>query len=126
MASENGDSMHILITGAAGMIGRKLTARLVSDGALNHRPIDKLTLLDVTAPAKPENFSGAVEAQAGDIADPSAVGKLVATRPDVIFHLAAVVSAEAELDFDKGTRINLDGTRLLLDAVRTIGDGYCP
>jgi nucleoside-diphosphate-sugar epimerase len=118
--------MHILITGAAGMIGRKLTARLVSDGALNHRPIDKLTLLDVTAPAKPEKFSGAVEAQAGDIADPSAVRKLVATRPDVIFHLAAVVSAEAELDFDKGIRINLDGSRVLLDAVRTIGDGYCP
>jgi nucleoside-diphosphate-sugar epimerase len=118
--------MHILITGAAGMIGRKLTARLVSDGALNHRPIDKLTLLDVTAPAKPEKFSGAVEAQAGDIADPSAVRKLVATRPDVIFHLAAVVSAEAELDFNKGIRINLDGSRLLLDAVRAIGDGYCP
>ena len=118
--------MHILITGAAGMIGRKLTARLVAGGALNERSIDKLTLLDVVAAAKPEKFRGAVESVAGDIADPAALRRLVAARPDVIFHLAAVVSAEAELDFDKGMRINLDGSRALLDAVRTVGDGYCP
>jgi nucleoside-diphosphate-sugar epimerase len=118
--------MHILITGAAGMIGRKLTARLVADGALNERPIDRLTLLDVVAPAKPEAFRGAVESVAGDIADPPALRQLVAARPDLIFHLAAVVSAEAELDFDKGMRINLDGSRALLDAVRAVGDGYCP
>src|SRR5215469_12948010 len=116
--------MHIFITGAAGMIGRKLTARLVADAALNNRPIEKLTLLDVTVPAKPEKFAGAVETVAGDIADPGALPKLVATRPDVIFHLAAVVSAEAELDFEKGMRINLDGSRTLLEAVRTVGDGY--
>jgi nucleoside-diphosphate-sugar epimerase len=113
--------MHIFITGAAGMIGRKLTARLVADGALNDRPIEKLTLLDVAAPAKPEKFSGAVEAVAGDIADPAALRTLVAVRPDVIFHLAAVVSAEAELDFEKGMRINLDGSRALLEAVRAVG-----
>ena len=52
--------------------------------------------------------------------------KLVADRPDVIFHLAAIVSGEAELDFDKGYRINLDGTRMLLDAVRLAGGGYKP
>ncbi len=118
--------MHVLITGAAGMIGRKLTARLVSDGALSGRPIDKLTLFDVTAAAKPERFSGAVETVAGDISEPAGLRKLVASRPDVIFHLAAVVSAEAELDFDKGMRINLDGSRALLDAVHGIGDGYHP
>src|SRR5499427_5839045 len=118
--------MHIFITGAAGMIGRKLTARLVADAALNNRPIEKLTLLDVTVPAKPEKFAGAVETVAGDIADPGALPKLVATRPDVIFHLAAVVSAEAELDFDKGMRINLDGSRALVEAVRVVGDGYRP
>lgn len=118
--------MHIFITGAAGMIGRKLTARLVNDGALNGAPIEKLTLLDVTAPTKPEIFSGAIETVAGDIAEPAGLRKLVASRPDVIFHLAAVVSAEAELDFDKGIRINLDGTRALLDAVRGVGDGYRP
>jgi nucleoside-diphosphate-sugar epimerase len=98
----------------------------VADGALNERPIDRLTLLDVVAPAKPEAFRGAVESVAGDIADPPALRQLVAARPDLIFHLAAVVSAEAELDFDKGMRINLDGSRALLDAVRAVGDGYCP
>ena len=45
--------MHILITGAAGMIGRKLTERLVVDGALNGKPIDKLTLMDIVAPPRP-------------------------------------------------------------------------
>ena len=50
--------MHILVTGAAGMIGRKLTARLVKDGALNNRPIDRLTLTDIVAPEKPPGFSG--------------------------------------------------------------------
>jgi len=118
--------MHIFITGAAGMIGRKLTARLVADGALNNRPIEKLTLLDVMAPAKPEKFSGAAETVAADIADPAALHRLIAARPDVIFHLAAVVSAEAEIDFDKGMRINLDGSRALLDAIRAVGDNYRP
>jgi D-erythronate 2-dehydrogenase len=118
--------MHIFITGAAGMIGRKLTARLVSDGALNGRPIDKLTLLDVTAPPRPEKFAGAVECVAADIADPGALRAVTVTRPEVIFHLAAVVSAEAELDFEKGMRINLDGSRALFDAVRSVGEGYRP
>jgi nucleoside-diphosphate-sugar epimerase len=118
--------MHVFITGAAGMIGRKLTTRLIADGALNNRPIEKLTLLDVVAPVKPEKFSDTIEAVAADIADPAALRRLIAGRPDVIFHLAAVVSAEAETDFDKGMRINLDGSRALLDAVRTVGNGYRP
>jgi nucleoside-diphosphate-sugar epimerase len=118
--------MHILITGADGMIGRKLTARLVRDGALNNRPIDKLTLIDVQAPAKPDKFGGAVETIAADISAPGTFTPPIKSRPDVIFHLAAVVSAEAELDFEKGTRINLDASRALLEAVRAVGDGYHP
>jgi D-erythronate 2-dehydrogenase len=118
--------MHILITGAAGMIGRKLTARLVNDGALNGKPLEKLTLIDVSAPPKLEKFSGKVETTATDIADPAAVAAAIAGRPDVIFHLAGVVSGEAELDFEKGIRVNLDGSRRLLDAIRTAGDGYRP
>jgi nucleoside-diphosphate-sugar epimerase len=117
--------MHILITGAAGMIGRKLTARLVGDGALHGRPIDRLTLIDVGAPLRPENFSAPVTSVAADIADPAAAAAAIAGRPDVIFHLAAVVSGEAELDFDKGMHVNLEGSRALLDAVRTTG-GYRP
>jgi nucleoside-diphosphate-sugar epimerase len=118
--------MHILMTGAAGMIGRKLTARLVKDGALNGKPIEKLTLIDVHAPDRPDRFNGAVEAIAADVADPAAMTAAVRKRPDVIFHLAAVVSAEAELDFEKGTRINLDGARALMEAIRTVGNGYRP
>jgi len=118
--------MHILITGAAGMIGRKLVARLVNDGGLNGKPIDKLTLIDITAPPQPQKFSGEVETTAADIADPAAVHSVIAGRPDVIFHLAGVVSGEAELDFEKGMRVNLDGSRGLLEAIRTVGDGYRP
>jgi D-erythronate 2-dehydrogenase len=118
--------MHILITGAAGMIGRKLVARLVGAGALNGRPIERLTLIDVSVPQKPEKFSGSVVTGAADIADPAAARAAVAGRPDVIFHLAAVVSGEAELDFEKGIHVNLDGSRALIEAIRAVGDGYRP
>jgi D-erythronate 2-dehydrogenase len=118
--------MHILMTGAAGMIGRKLTARLVKDGALNGQPIEKLTLIDVHAPDRPDRFSGAVETIAADVAEPAVMADAVSKRPDIIFHLAAVVSAEAELDFEKGTRINLDGSRALIEAIRTVSNGYRP
>jgi nucleoside-diphosphate-sugar epimerase len=122
--------MHILITGAAGMIGRKLTERLVVDRALVNQPVDKLTLTDVVQPARPAGFSDHVKTRAADLADPGAAAKAVSERPDVIFHLAGVVSGEAELDFDKGYRVNLDGTRALFEAIRKssaeAGDGYRP
>jgi nucleoside-diphosphate-sugar epimerase len=118
--------VHILITGAAGMIGRKLTERLGEDGALAGKPIDKLTLLDVVCPPKPETFTRKVETIAVDLAASGETAKAIAGRPDVVFHLAGVVSGEAELDFDKGYRVNLDGTRALLEAIRAGGDGYRP
>jgi D-erythronate 2-dehydrogenase len=118
--------VHILITGAAGMIGRKLTERLARDGALNGRAIEKLTLLDVEPPAPPAGVKGAVESVAADLAAPGAAAKAVADRPQTIFHLAGVVSGQAELDFDKGYRVNLDGMRALLEAIRATGDGYRP
>jgi nucleoside-diphosphate-sugar epimerase len=118
--------VHILITGAAGMIGRKLTERLSKESALVGKPIDKLTLLDVVSPAKPASFKGKVETAAADLTAPGEAAKTIAGRPDVIFHLAGVVSGEAELDFDKGYRVNLDGTRALLEAIRAVGDGYRP
>lgn len=118
--------MHVLITGAAGMIGRKLTQRLVKEGGLNGQPIDKLTLIDVVAPAKPAGFTGRVDAAAADVSDTKETAKAVAGRPDVIFHLASIVSGEAELEFDKGYSINLIGMLGLLEAIRRTGDGYHP
>jgi nucleoside-diphosphate-sugar epimerase len=117
--------LHILVLGAAGMVGRKLTERLLRDGRLGKTDISRLTLQDVVAPA-PAKAGFPVETITCDFAVPGAAEKLVADRPDVIFHLAAIVSGEAELDFNKGYRINLDGTRMLLDAVRLIGNGYKP
>ena len=113
--------MHVLITGAAGMIGRKLSARLVKDGQLNGQKIDRLTLIDVVAPEKPTGFGGAAELSASDLSSPGAAAKAIAGKPDVIFHLAGVVSGEAETDFDKGYRVNLDGTRALLEEIRAAG-----
>ena len=118
--------MHILITGAAGMVGRKLTERLTADKGLNGKPVDKLTLVDVTAPAAPAGFTGKVDAYAADVSAPETAAKLVKDRPDAIFHLAAVVSGEAETDFEKGYRVNLDTMRYLLEAIRTAGGGYHP
>jgi nucleoside-diphosphate-sugar epimerase len=118
--------MHILITGAAGMIGRKLTERLATDRALGGQPINKLTLIDIVAPSRPVGFSDHVKTRAADLNEPGVAEKAVSERPDMIFHLAGVVSGEAELDFDKGYRVNLDGSRALLEAIRAAGDGYKP
>ena len=118
--------MHVLVTGSAGMIGRKLVARLSKDNKLNGASIDRLTLIDVIAADHPAEFSGNADTFAADLSSPGAAEKAVANRPDVIFHLASVVSGEAEIDFDKGYRANLDGTRALLEAVRRSGGGYRP
>ena len=106
--------MHVAVTGAAGMIGRKLVARLVEDGRLGDAELERLTLMDVVAPDPPPQGT----AFAGDLADPATAQRLVEGRPDVVVHLAAVVSGEAEADFDKGYRVNLDGTRTLLETLR--------
>jgi nucleoside-diphosphate-sugar epimerase len=80
----------------------------------------------VVAPAAPAKSGFPVDTVTCDFAVPGIAEKLVANRPDIIFHLAAIVSGEAELDFDKGYRINLDGTRMLFDAIRLAGEGYKP
>jgi nucleoside-diphosphate-sugar epimerase len=118
--------MHILILGGGGMVGRKLAERLAREGQLDGRTIEKLTLHDVVEPQAPRGAAFKFETLTSDFAQPGEAEKLVASRPDVIFHLAAIVSGEAEADFDKGYRINLDGTRYLFDAIRLTGDGYRP
>lgn len=109
--------MHILILGAAGMLGRKLTAA-ITGGALAY---DKLTLADVVAPPPvPDATSLAV-----NLTEPGAADVLVKDRPNLIFHLAAIVSGEAEADLAKGYAVNLDASRTLLDAIAAL-PGYCP
>jgi D-erythronate 2-dehydrogenase len=116
--------MHVLVTGAAGMIGFKLIGRLAA-GSLNGRAITQLTLTDVVAPARPA-FAGTTEIVVDDLAAPGVATGLVAGRPEFIFHTAGIVSAEAEIDFEKGYRSNLDGMLALLEAIRAVGDGYRP
>jgi nucleoside-diphosphate-sugar epimerase len=110
------------------MVGRKLTEGLLREGALGERAIDKLTLVDIVAPTPPPDAKIAIAARVADLAEPGAAAALVAERPDVIYHLAAVVSGEAEADFDKGYRINLDAPRALLEAIRAENgrSGYKP
>ncbi len=110
--------MHVLIIGAAGMVGRKFTDRLVADGRLGDAAVTRLTLADVAAPAAPQGFGAEVETVKADLSDPGTATRLVSLRPDAIYHLAAIVSGEAETDFEKGYRINLDGTRHLFEAIR--------
>lgn len=113
--------MHILIIGAAGMVGRKLAERLATEGGMGGRAHTRLTLVDVIEPAAPAGYAGVIETLTADLSVPGEAEKLAARRPDVIFHLAAIVSGEAEADFDKGYRINLDGTRFLFEAIRQEG-----
>ena len=116
--------MRVLITGGTGFIGKKLAAALLREGELaldggKARRIERVTLFDAftgeSVPADPR-----LEVATGDIADPAVVGPLAA-EADVVWHLAAIVSANAEADFELGYRVNLDGTRVLLDAMRATG-----
>lgn len=106
--------MQVLVIGAAGMIGRKLVASLAADPDPG---IDGLDLVDVVAPPVPE---GGLPATAGvlDLTDAAAVEAAVARRPGAIVHLSAIVSGEAEADFEKGYAVNFDGTRALFEAIR--------
>lgn len=113
--------MRIAMTGAAGMVGRKLTARLIKDGQLAGKAITALDLHDIVPPEVPAAGSIKVSAHTGDFADEGAAAALIANRPDIVFHLAGIVSGEAEANFDLGYRVNLDGTRSLFDAIRLSG-----
>src|ERR1700761_2821737 len=112
-----GTPLKILVIGAAGMIGRKLMGRLAREGALGGRRIEAAHGVDVVAPA-PLAAPFPIASEACDIAAPYIPPKLVAGRPDVIFLLASIVSGEAEADFEKGYAINLDGTRMIFEAIR--------
>jgi len=113
-------AVRVLVTGAAGMLGRKLVERLAREGALAGEAIEGLILADVVEPQAPPGDIPC-ERYAADVSQRGAEETLLAERPEVIYHLAAVVSGEAESDFDKGYRVNLDGTRNLFEAIRHAG-----
>jgi nucleoside-diphosphate-sugar epimerase len=120
--------MHILIIGAAGMIGRKLVARLAADPVAFGGEVRELTLADAVAPEVPGGLKDVATALRIDLAAPGTAEKVISGRPDLILHLAAIVSGEAEAEFEKGYAVNLDGSRLLFEAIRmeAMREPYCP
>ena len=119
--------MQVLITGGAGLLGMRLAKQILARGVLagpdgRTQSVSRITLLDVVAAAPIDDAR--VASVVGDIADPDCVAAAVTPETASIFHLAAVVSGQAEADFPLGMRINLDATRLLLEAARQ--HGHCP
>lgn len=114
--------MKILVTGSAGMIGRKLVERLVADKMLGGEPIETLTLVDVVASPIPAGAPKDAKSIVADFSEKGVAAALMQERPDVIFHLAAIVSGDAEANFEKGYRINFNGSWALFEAIRQEGE----
>ena len=118
--------MDVTITGGAGFIGKKLAQRLLGanelkapDGSASR--LEKLTLLDVVEPSEDLKNDPRITVLTGDITDTSLLEQAIPKSTDSVFHLAAVVSAGAEDDFDLGMAVNLDATRAILDICRGHG-----
>ena len=118
--------MKILILGGGGMIGQKLIQRLAEVPELSGKEVSYALLADAyIEPKVPAGARFPITSQIADITDPNSCAELLKAKPDLIFHLAAIVSGEAESNFEKGYRVNLDGTRNLFEAIRAIPD-YAP
>jgi nucleoside-diphosphate-sugar epimerase len=119
--------MKILITGGGGMLGQKLIAGLAKVGSLNGKKIESISVVDAYKQSQAlEGFDFKITSKIVDITDRAECDAMIAEKPDVIFHLAAIVSGEAESDFEKGYRVNVDGMRNLFEAIRLISNDYCP
>ena len=119
--------MKIVIIGGAGMVGQKLAHKLAISGKLGNREIAELTLADAfSVPALSTTASFPITSVVADITDPTIAQSLISGKPDVIFHLAAVVSGEAEANFEKGYSVNVEGIKNILEAIRLTGNGYKP
>ncbi|MEX3759497.1 D-erythronate dehydrogenase [Paraburkholderia phenoliruptrix] len=116
--------MKVLITGGAGFLGQRLARELLARGSLKDakgapQALTQLVLLDVV---QANDFGDSrVRTEVGDIAEQSVLERVIDSDTAAIFHLAAIVSGQAEADFDLGMRINLDASRLLLDVCRQRG-----
>ena len=119
--------MNVVITGAAGFLGNRLTDALLARGFLRatdgrDHPIDRITLVDVVDPQHRDGPR--VVRITGDVTDASLLERAIDAKASAIFHLAAIVSGMAEADFDLGMRVNIDASRALLDVCRNTG--RCP
>ena len=117
--------MKVVVTGGAGMIGRKLIDSLLTtpelidrDGVKNE--VTSITAFDIVAPNPPMPDDPRLSFVIGEISTPSTIETLIDDTTDTVFHLAAVVSAQAEDDFDLGMRVNLDGTKVVLERCRVL------
>lgn len=114
---------HYMILGSAGMLGQALVKSLLAEGAPSH-----LSLFDVTESPPISWPDGQVSQDVGNLSDPKMIRQLIDRRPDVIFHLAAIVSGQAEQEFEKGYNVNLGAVQHLLEEIRAAheADGYQP
>ena len=118
--------MRILITGGGGFLGFRLARTLLARGTLGGKPISSITLLDGAFPPGAEQLPK-VKAVTGDVSDANTIASVCTPDTDAVFHLAAVVSGQAESDFDLGMRVNLKGMELLLAQMRKCGkEGASP
>jgi nucleoside-diphosphate-sugar epimerase len=118
--------VQVVVTGASGLLGRKLVERLVRQRVLGDQPVSDLRLVDVVAPPAVDSGGIPLETVVADLADEGVAEAAVAGGPHVIFHLAAVVSAEAEANLEKGYRVNVEASRRLFDAVRRFAVEHAP
>ena len=117
--------MQILITGGAGLLGTRLARAILARGSLTDgsgatRAVSKVTLFDIAPAAGFDDPR--VMSVVGDVASAADIATVLTPQTDAVFHLAAVVSGQAEADFDLGMRINLDATRMVLERARANGN----
>ena len=111
-------ALRVLVTGAAGMLGRKLCARLAREGRLGARPIATLIMPDLAPLSAPAPARCRVETRRDDLPDRATGARLIALAPDVALHLAATIERGVEASFEEGYAINFDAARRLFEAVR--------
>ena len=118
--------MKVLIMGGAGMIGQKLLNLILRNPKLRNKQITEITLFDIIDSPYPSDTAIPIIVKSGDISNQKTSVDLVSSKPDIIFHLAAIVSGQAEQEFDLGWNINAKGSWGLFEAIRDLGDEYCP